>query len=212
MKVVLADDHTLVRSGIRALLASLPDVTVVAEAQDGREAVQLAHQHQPDVVLMDVAMPGMIGLEATERITHDLPRVKVLILSMHANEEYVCQALRSGASGYLLKDATASELESALGAVVRGDTYLSPRLSTKVAEYLRRVGVGTRPLERLTPRQREILQLIAEGKTSREIAEILGISVKTVETHRTQLMETLDIHEVAGLVRYAVRTGLVPAE
>jgi DNA-binding NarL/FixJ family response regulator len=208
MRVMLAEDHALVRAGIRALLDVMSGISVVAEASDGREAIRLAREHRPDVVLMDVAMPGMNGLEAAQRITKELSGVKVVIVSMHANEEYVWQALRSGASGYLLKDASATELERALTAVSRGETYLSPSISDDLDHYLRRVGELT-PLDRLTPRQREILQLIAEGQTNRAIGEILGISVKTVETHRSQLMETLDIHDVAGLVRFALRVGLI---
>ena len=209
MKVLLAEDHALVRAGIRALLDELPDVSVVAEAGDGREAMRLAHEHHPDVVLMDISMPLMNGLEAAERITKDLPEVRVIILSMHANEEYVWHALRTGAKGYLLKGANASELEMALGAVGRGETYLSPSISTSVQEYMHDVGEEPTALGRLTPRQREVLQLIAEGQTNRKIAATLGISIKTVETHRSQLMEALDIHDVAGLVRFALRVGLI---
>lgn len=220
VRVVLADDHTLVRGGIRALLQTLPGVNVLAEANDGREALQLVDQLRPDVILMDIAMNNMNGLEATARIAREYPRVKVIILSMHTNEEYVLKALRSGASGYLLKDAALSELELAIHSVARGETYLSPPVSKHViADYMRRVGVPATqvvpeasPLERLTPRQREILQLIAEGHTTQEIAEILSLGVKTVETHRAQLMERLDIHDIAGLVRFALREGLVPLD
>jgi DNA-binding NarL/FixJ family response regulator len=181
--------------------------------------------HQPHLVLMDIGMAGLNGLEATAQISKDFPYVRVIILSMHLNEEYVLQALRVGASGYLLKDAGPAELEMAITAVSRGETYLSPAVSkTVVADYLRRVSsqAGTaenpaqpkqaaeaRPYEQLTPRQREILQLIAEGKTTKEIAQLLQLSIKTVEGHRAQLMERLDIHDVAGLVRYAMRTGLI---
>jgi DNA-binding NarL/FixJ family response regulator len=209
MRVMLAEDHALVRAGIRALLDGLPNVSVVAEAGDGREAMRLAHEHYPDVVLMDVSMPLMNGLEAAERINRELPETKVIIVSMHANEEYVWHALRIGAAGYLLKGANASELETALATVARGETYLSPSVAKSVAEYMHDVGAEPTVLGRLTPRQREVLQLIAEGHTNREIAALLGISIKTVETHRTQLMETLDIHEVAGLVRFALRVGLI---
>src|SRR2546423_1323628 len=209
MRVLLAEDHALVRAGIRALLDGLPNVTVVAEAGDGREAVRLAHEHFPDIVLMDVSMPLMNGLEATERIHKELPAIKVIIVSMHANEEYVWHALRIGAAGYLLKGANASELETAIAVVVRGETYLTPSVSKSVADYMQDVSGEPTLLGRLTPRQREILQLIAEGHTNREIAALLGISIKTVETHRTQLMETVDIHDVAGLVRFALRVGLI---
>lgn len=221
VRVVLADDHTLVRSGIRALLNGLPGVEVVAEAGDGREALRLTENLHPDLVLMDIAMAGMNGLEATARLTKEYPQIKVIILSMHANEEYVLQALRAGAAGYLLKDAGTAELEIAIRAVARGETYLSPPISRHViSEYVRRVGSDFSPgetmsqavLERLTSRQREILQLIAEGHTTQEIANLLHISVKTVETHRMQLMDRLDIHDVAGLVRFAIRVGLVSLE
>jgi DNA-binding NarL/FixJ family response regulator len=210
IRVVLADDHTLVRAGIRALLEKLPDVHVVAEASDGREAVHLVTTTQPDVVLMDIAMPGLNGLEATRRLVKEFPAIRVLILSMHKNEEYVWQALRAGAVGYLLKDADLAELALAITAVTRGETYLSPPISKHVIrEYVQRVGGEETGLEQLTPRQREILQLIAEGHTTKMIAQRLGLSVKTVETHRVQMMERLDIHEIAGLVRYAIRMGVV---
>jgi len=212
-RVMLADDHALVRAGLRSLLEKMVAVEVIAEAGDGREAIELIQKHQPQVVLMDVAMPGLNGLEAVARVTKEFPTVKVIILSMHANEEYVLQALRAGASGYLLKDAAVAELELALQAVGRSETYLSPRISKPVIDsYLERLGNQRAPLDRLTPRQREIVQLIAEGKSTKEIAFLLKVSVKTVEAHRAQLMERLGIHEVAGLVRYAMRVGLVPPE
>jgi DNA-binding NarL/FixJ family response regulator len=213
LRVVLADDHTLVRAGFRTLVESIEGVEVVAEADDGREALRLIEIHKPDLVLMDIAMPGLNGLEATARVVERYPFVRVVILSMHLNEEYVVRALQAGAVGYLLKDADAAELEFAIRAVTRGETYLSPPVSKQViADYVRRVGSEHSPLESLTPRQREVLQLIAEGHTSREIAHILGISTKTVDSHRAQMMERLDIHDIAGLVRYAIRTGLVSSE
>src|SRR5215510_12168194 len=216
-RVLLAEDHTLVRAGIRALLQNLTGMQVVAEASDGREALRLIKTYQPDVVLMDIAMAGLNGLEATARVTKEFPTVRVIILSMHSTEEYVAQALRAGAAGYLLKDAAATELELAVTAVARGETYLSPAVSKHViADYLRRAGgqetnrdETPSPTTLLTPRQREILQLIAEGHSTREIAATLHLSVKTVETHRMQLMARLDVHDVAGLVRYAIRVGLV---
>ena len=217
IRIVLADDHTLVRAGIRALLQNLAGVEVVAEADDGREALRLIEAHRPDVVLMDIAMPGLNGLEAATRVAKEFPEVRVIILSMYANEEYVLQALRAGAAGYLLKGARTPELELALNAVVQGETYLSPAASRHVVDdYIRRAGgegdrdsAAPRADERLTPRQREILQLIAEGHTTKEIARQLDISAKTVEMHRAQLMARLDIHDVASLVRYAIRIGLV---
>ena len=210
MRVVLADDHTLFRAGLRALLEQLPDVQVVAEARDGREAVHMVETHHPDLVLMDIAMPGLNGLEATRRLVKAFPAIRVLILSMHKSEEYVWQALRAGAVGYLLKDAELAELALALTAVTRGETYLSPPISKHlIREYVQRVGGEETTLERLTPRQREILQLIAEGYTTKAIAQRLGLGVKTVETHRSQMMERLGIHDIAGLVRYAIRMGIV---
>lgn len=217
IRILLADDHTLVRAGIGALLQGLEGMQVVAEASDGHAALRLVQTHQPDVVLLDIAMPGLNGLEVTARVAQAFPRVRVIILSMHANEEYVVQALRAGATGYLLKSAVTAELELAVRAVARGEVYLSPPISRYViADYVRRVeGAGSPdatppgPYTRLTPRQREVLQLIAEGHTTKDMAQRLHISVKTVETHRTQLMKRLDIHDVAGLVRYAIRTGLL---
>jgi DNA-binding NarL/FixJ family response regulator len=195
---------------MRALLEKLPDVHVVAEASDGREAVQMVETTHPDVVLMDIAMPGLNGLEATRRLVQACPDIRVLILSMHKSEEYVWQALRAGAVGYLLKDADVAELTLAITAVTRGETYLSPPISKHlIREYVQRVGGEAPVLERLTPRQREILQLIAEGYTTKAIAQRLGLGIKTVETHRVQMMERLDIHDIAGLVRYAIRMGLV---
>ena len=212
--ILLADNHTLVRAGIRALLEQIPDVVVVAEAGDGREALRLVGEHRPNLVLMDITMPFMNGLEATGRIVKEYPQTRVVMLSVHTDEEYVLQALRAGAAGYLLKDAGRAELEIAVAAVVRNETYLSPAVSRHVVgDYVRRTGAaGEGRLETLTPRQREILQLVAEGKSTKEIASILDVSVKTVETHRAQLMERLDIHDVAGLVRYAIRNGIVTAD
>ena len=213
IRILLADDHTLVRAGIRSLVQALPGIQVVAEAGDGREALSLIETHQPDVVLLDIAMPGLNGLEVAAQVADNFPYVRVMILSMHANEEYVLRALRAGAAGYLLKDADTAELELAIKAVTRGETYLSPAVSKHITEYIRRVGEEAHStLERLTPRQREVLQLVAEGHTTQEIARMMNLSTKTVETHRTQLMERLDIHDIAGLVRYAVREGLVILE
>lgn len=213
IRVLLADDHILVRAGIRALLEKLEGVRIVAEANDGREALRLFKEHQPDVTLMDVAMPLLNGLDVTARVMKEFPSARVIILSMHANEEYVSEALRSGAAGYMVKTAATAELELAIKSVFVGETYLSPPISKHVVmDYVRRTGGEQSLSERLTPRQREILQLIAEGYTTRAIAETLHISVKTVETHRGQLMERLGIYDVPGLVRYAIRSGLVTAE
>lgn len=210
IRVLLADNHTLVRAGLRAILQNIEGIQVVAEAGDGLEALRLIEDHQPDVVLMDIAMPQMNGLEATARVVKEFPDVRVIILSMHASEEYVLQALRNGAMGYVLKDAGIGELELAVKASFQGDIYLSPAVSKHViTNYLQRVGDESSTQAQLTSRQREILQLIAEGRTTKEIAQLLFISAKTVETHRMQLMKRLNIYDVAGLVRYAIRMGLV---
>jgi DNA-binding NarL/FixJ family response regulator len=212
-RVLLADDHGLVRAGIRALIEKIPNVQVVGEASTGRAALELVKSTLPNLVLMDIGMAELGGLEALPRITKDFPGVKVIILSAHANEEYVIRALRSGAAGYMLKDAATAELELAITSVTEDKTYLSPSISrTVINDYLQRVGGPISPLEQLTPRQREILQLVAEGKSTKEIAYDLDIGIKTVESHRLQLMDRLNIYDVPGLVRYAVRSGLVSAE
>jgi DNA-binding NarL/FixJ family response regulator len=210
LKIILADDHTLIRAGLRKLLESIPDLEVVGEADDGLALLALVEQLQPDVVLMDIAMPRLNGLEALIRLVAEWPQTRVLILSMHQNEEYVRQALRHGAAGYLLKDAAPTELELALKAIQRGETWLSPAVSKGVlTDYVQRLRGDEPPGGQLTPRQRVVLQLVAEGLTTKEIARRLELSVKTVDTHRSQLMKQLDIHEVTGLVRYALRTGLI---
>lgn len=212
-RVLLADDHDLVRAGIRSLLEKMPEIEVIAETGNGREAIELTKNLLPDVILMDIAIPGLNGLEALARLSKELPAVKVIILSMYANEEYVLQALRAGACGYLLKDVAVSELELALRAVTRGETHLSSRISRQViGNYLERLGNESSWREELTPRQREIIQLIAEGNSTKDIAFLLKVSVKTVEAHRAQVMARLGIHDVVGLVRYAMRAGLVPPE
>jgi DNA-binding NarL/FixJ family response regulator len=210
LRILLADDHALVRAGIRSLLQEMPGVEVVAEAGDGVEALRLAGELRPDLVLMDVAMKNANGLEATRQIQRQFPAVKVLILSMYSNEEYVAQALRAGAVGYLVKDSAPMELELAIKAVKAGDTYLSPPVSRHVVDsYMQRLGGDVTPLETLTPRQREVLQFVAEGKSTKEMAHLLNISIKTVETHRAQIMQRLDVRDVPGLVRYAIKIGLV---
>ena len=212
--VILADDHTLVRAGIRALLEKLPGVKVVGEAGDGREVLNLVKAQQPDVVLMDIAMPGLNGLEAAERMARDFPDVRVIILSMHNNEEYVLRSIKAGASGYLLKKAATAELETALHRVVDGEIYLSLEISMQLNKKFPLQGIAGRkgPLEQLTGRQREILQLIAEGRNTKQIGEILKVSPKTVEYHRMKLMNCLDVHDIPGLVRFALRVGLIPEE
>jgi DNA-binding NarL/FixJ family response regulator len=214
IRIIMADDHTLVRSGVRVLLEKLPGIVVAAEAGDGREVLDLVRQHSPDLVLMDIAMPGLNGLEATARITREFPKVKVLILSMHQNEEYYWQALKAGAVGYLLKKAAMTELQAAIERVLEGEIYLSKQIS---ARLLKRLPVQTMseaksPLEQLTDRQREILQLIAEGQNTKSIALILKVSPKTVEYHRAQLMVRLGIFDIPGLVRFALQVGLISQE
>ena len=205
-RVLLADDHALVRAGLRALLERLPNVEVVGEAEHGAEAVKLAAQLRPDVVMMDVSMPILNGIEATRRTIKLRPRPRVLVLSMHDDTEYVRKALSAGASGYLLKTAPRRELELALAAVIRGEIWISPSIARNMVDDIGRRAPNH---DELTPRQREILQLIAEGHTTKQIARRLHIGVKTVETHRAQLMERLDIHNIAGLVRYAIRSGII---
>jgi DNA-binding NarL/FixJ family response regulator len=210
--VLLADDHTLVRAGLRALLETLPDVSSVLEASDGREALEVIAAHRPDVVLMDIAMPRLNGLEAAAIVARDYPATRTIVLSMHGAEAHVLQALRAGAAGYLLKDAAAVELPLAIRAVQRGEIYISSAVSRVVVSgYLAGVTseAAAGPLDSLSARQREILQLIAEGRTTKEIAFSLELSVKTVETHRRQLMERLQIFDVPGLVRFALRHGIV---
>jgi len=213
IRVLLADDHTLVRAGIRGLLTELPGVEVVGEAGDGQEALRLIEEVRPDVVLLDVGMPGLNGLEVAGRIATLDPAIRVVILSMHLSEEYVLRALRAGCAGYLLKASAVSELEVAIRRVADGETYLTPAVSRRVlSDYVQRTRGAEEPLEALTPRQREVLQLVAEGNSSKEIAQRLGLSPKTVETHRAQIMERLGVHDVTGLVLFAVRVGLVAAD
>lgn len=211
-RILLADDHALVRQGFRALLAAMPDVEVVGEAANGREALQLIRALAPDVVLMDIAMPELNGLDATAHALRDQSQLKVIIVSMHATEAYVIEALRAGAAGYLLKDADAGELERAIRAVARGEHYLTPSVSHHVIERFLQAESSDQAAEALSPRQREVLQLIAEGRSTREMAARLNLSVKTIETHRAQLMQRLDIFDVAGLTRHALRIGLIDPE
>lgn len=210
IRVLLADDHTLVRAGIRSLVEGLRGIEVVGEAGDGRTALQLAEARHPDVVLVDIGMPEISGLEVVARLTKMEPSIRTVILSMHKAEEYVLQALRAGAAGYLLKDSAVAELEIAIRAVARGETYLSPAVSRRVVDdYVGRTATMPDPLAALTPRQREILQLVAEGHTNKEIAQRLGVSYRTVEVHRLHLMRRLNVHDVTGLVRFAMKAGLV---
>jgi DNA-binding NarL/FixJ family response regulator len=210
--VMLVDDHTLVRAGIRALLEKLPNIKVTGEAGDGREALNLVQAQPPDVVLMDIAMPGLNGLEATERMARDFPGVRIIILSMHSNEEYVLRALKAGAAGFLLKKAATAELETALQQVMNGKVYLSKEIQLNRQFPLHGLTGRKSALEELTGRQREILQLIAEGHNTKQIGHILNISPKTVEYHRMKLMIGLNVHDIPGLVRLALRAGLIPEE
>jgi DNA-binding NarL/FixJ family response regulator len=201
------------RAGLRELLDRLGGVEVIAEARNGMEAVRLAAEHMPDVAVMDISMPELNGIDATARITRDLPEVRVIMLSMHVSEEYAVRALRAGASGYLAKSASLDEFELALKAVAEGKAYLSPEISRHVVDdYLRRAPQEVDQLAVLTERQRQVVQLVGEGHTTKEIARILEISQKTAETHRTEAMRRLNVHDTAGLVRWAVRTGLVSSE
>jgi DNA-binding NarL/FixJ family response regulator len=208
IRVLIADDHLLVRAGIRALLEQQPDMEVVAEASNGREAVEFVRKHLPAIVLMDIAMPELNGLEAIRQLTKEFPTVHSIVLSMYSDEEHVWLALQAGAAGYLVKGGALAELELAIRSVARGQTYLSPGVSRPVIrEYLQRTSDGAG--ESLTPRQREILQLIGEGKPTKQIALLLKLSVKTVESHRAHLMKRLDAKDIATLVRHALRLGLI---
>lgn len=211
IRMVIADDHALVRAGLKALLLQLEGIEVAGEAGDGLEVVRLAHALSPDIVLMDIAMPGMNGLGATARLKAEMPDVRVILLSMHGTDEYLRLALEARADGYLLKGAELEELDRAIKAVMRGGTYLTPDVAKFSAEVLRQRRTGsTNLLDRLSSRQREVLQLLAEGHSTKAIAGLLSLSVKTIETHRAQLMLRLDLHDLASLVRFAMEVGLVP--
>ncbi len=218
LRLLLVDDHTLFRAGLHLLLQNVANVFVVGEASDGREALRLLKTARPDVILMDIAMPGLNGLEATARVRRAYPQARVLILSMYATPDYIVRALRAGASGYLLKDAAPTELNLAIHAVARGEMYLSAAVSkTVITDYLRRLESDSKEPDRdlgvpLTSRQRELLQLIAEGYTTKEVATLLQISTNTVTTHRKQLMARLAVRDVAGLVHVAFRLGIVPLD
>ncbi|MBV9689864.1 MAG: response regulator transcription factor [Ktedonobacteraceae bacterium] len=210
--ILLADDHTILRAGLKMMLNAQPDMEVVGEAHDGRQAIQEAYRLQPDVILMDITMPDINGIEATRQIKKLLPDIKVLILTMHEHDEYVFQALRAGASGYMLKEAADTELISALHIIQSGQFFLSPTAqSVMVGDYLQRVRTGEEKdsYSCLTEREREILKLVAEGYTNNQIAERLIISPKTVDTHRTHIMDKLNLHSRAELVKYAMRRGLL---
>jgi two-component system, NarL family, response regulator NreC len=207
IRILLADDHAVVRQGFKLILGAQPDMEIVGEAGNGREAVELAEKLRPDVAVVDVAMPELNGIEATRRMGEVTPRTRVLALSMHKDSVYVREILRAGARGYLLKDQIDSDLLAAVRAVARGEGYLSPSVSDAVLnDYRRHV---SDPIDLLTSREREVLQMIAEGKTNKEIATVLTLSVYTVDAHRGRIMEKLNLHSVNELVRFAVRKGLV---
>ncbi len=214
IRILLADDHKITRQGLRSLLEKQPDMEVVAEAEEGRTAVRLVRELVPNVVIMDVSMPDLNGMEATRRIVAEFPNVKIIALSMHSDSLFVTEMLRSGASGYLLKDCAFEELERAIRTVMANKTYLSPSISGVVVDdYLHRLSKADfSNSEVLSDREREVLQLVAEGKSTKQIALKLHISTKTVETHRRQVMNKLDIHTVAELTKYAIRKGLTSLE
>jgi DNA-binding NarL/FixJ family response regulator len=212
IRTLIADDHALVRAGIRALVEKIEGIIVVAEAGKGSEAIDLINELKPDLVLLDITMPDGSGFDVLHQLKKNFPEIRVIVLTVHEAGEYAIRALREGAAGFLPKSAASTELEQAINTVMRGETYISPETSRKtLLEY----GKGTSKrdqLANLSPRQREVLRMIAEGRTTKQIAQLLEISVKTVETHRSQLMERLDIHDVAGLVRYAISVGLINVE
>jgi DNA-binding NarL/FixJ family response regulator len=215
IRVLLADDHLIVRKGLRALLEGNSRIHVTDEAGDGRETLQKVKEHLPDVVVMDISMPNLNGIEATRQIKKKFPDVKVLILTMHSSEEYVSAILNAGASGYMLKQSAPTELIAAIEAVHKGDSFLSSSICTMVIqEFKRNIHDGQEPagFDSLTEREREVIQLIAEGKSTRQIAECLFISPKTAEVHRSHLMKKLDLHNIAEIIRYALRKGIVDGE
>lgn len=206
IRVLLADDHQIMRQGLKSLLER-EGFTIVAEASDGRDAVRQAAASHPDVVVLDLAMPGLNGVDAGRQITRASPGARIILLTMHRENPYVLQALDAGFSGYVLKSQAAEDLVQAIREVARGSMYLSPGISRALVNAVR--STSDRHQDPLSPREREVLQLVAEGKTTKEVASILGVSVKTAESHRTRIMEKLDIHETASLVRYAIRSGLI---
>ena len=208
IKVLIVDDHAIMRDGIRALLSIHNDIEAIGEASEGKEAIEKVRELVPDVVIMDIAMPGMDGMEATRRIVKEKPRVKVLVLTQHDNKEYVLSAIKSGATGYVPKRALGSELISGIRAVYRGDSVLYPSAAAALIEDYR-LRAEADPYDRLTAREREILKLIAEGHTSQKIADMLVISLKTVLGHRTKIMQKMDIHNRTELIKYAMRKGLI---
>lgn len=215
ISVFLADDHAVVRDGLRFLLEAQPDITVIGDAADGREAVKLIIKLQPNVVLMDITMPELNGIEATEQVQSGCPSTQVIILSMHANIEHIIRAMQAGARGYLLKESAGEEVVAAVRSVHTGHRYLSQKISDKmIDDYIQQRDIirDESPLARLSPREREVMQLAVEGKTNAEIAGILSLSSKTVETYRSRLMQKLDIHDLPTLVKFAIQQGITPLE
>lgn len=213
-KVLLADDHAILREGIRMVLDAQPGIRVVGEAEDGRQALEMVEDLHPDVVVMDIAMPNMNGAEATRQIKRRFPRTRVVILTMHENQQYLMQIVNAGATACVLKRSAGTELVTAVQAAARGESYFSPTMASMMLDVYRKqlVEEGTDELAMLTEREREVLQLVAEGKTSQEIADQLFVSIKTVQTHRMHIMEKLDAHDRTDLVRHAIRLGIIPPE
>jgi len=214
IRILLADDHAIIRQGLHSLLEKEPDVEVVGEAEDGRKALELVRELAPDIVIMDITMPNLNGIEATYEITHEFPKVKVIALSIHSDRRFVANMLKAGASGYILKECLFDEFVEAIRTVVAGNIYLSSRVAgTVVDDYVKRLLTVTNSwLAMLTEREREVLQLLAEGKSTKQIALELHVSTKTIEANRRQIMDKLDIHSVAELTKYAVREGLTSLE
>jgi DNA-binding NarL/FixJ family response regulator len=214
IKIILADDHKIMREGLRTLLDNQPDMEIVAEAGDGRATVELARKLSPDLIVMDTVMPDLNGIEATRKIMAENPAIKIIALSMHSDRQFVIEMLKAGAMGYMLKDCAFDELVYAINSVVNGHVYLSPKITTIVLKELIRNSTKEKPSPflLLSNREREVLQLISEGKSTKDIALRLNVSVKTIETHRQQIMNKLDIHNIAELTKYAVREGLTPLE
>jgi DNA-binding NarL/FixJ family response regulator len=214
IKIILADDHKIMREGLRTLLDNQPDMEIVAEAGDGRATVELARKLSPDLIVMDTVMPDLNGIEATRKIMAENPAIKIIALSMHSDRQFVIEMLKAGAMGYMLRDCAFDELVYAINSVVNGHVYLSPKITTIVLKELIRNSTKEKPSPflLLSNREREVLQLISEGKSTKDIALRLNVSVKTIETHRQQIMNKLDIHNIAELTKYAVREGLTPLE
>jgi DNA-binding NarL/FixJ family response regulator len=214
IRVVLADDHAIVREGLRALLERQPDMQVVETAVNGREAVQLVDEHMPDIIVLDISMPDLNGIEAIHQMLPRHPGLGVIVLSIHSTKPYVFRALKAGASGYLIKETAGLEVVEAVRAVHKGERFLSQHILDLLDNWEEKIDLAaeTSPLEQLTRREREVLQMVAEGKSSREIADVLDISSKTVDSYRSRLMHKLEVEDLAGLVKFAIRHGVIPLE